>query len=47
MAEEPQLCPHCGHTNEHWDEFCLSVVGVSPAQRMRADSVASCESSRS
>jgi len=24
MAEEPQLCPHCGHTNEHWDEFCLS-----------------------
>jgi hypothetical protein len=24
MTEAPQVCPCCGHTNEHWDQFCLS-----------------------
>jgi hypothetical protein len=24
VSQAPQVCPDCGHTNEHWDQFCLS-----------------------
>ena len=38
MTEEAQVCPHCGNTNEHWDQFCLAcgqrLTSVQPEGRM-------------
>ena len=36
MTEQAQVCPHCGNTNEHWDQFCLAcgqrLTSVQPEE---------------
>jgi hypothetical protein len=38
MTEQPQVCPHCGHANERWDQFCFAcgqrLSSVQPEGRM-------------